>query len=74
MALLMKSIQTQEINAYNPERISRPQDDEVDINQVLKGWMSLYMEFDRENEIELRDESIMIIHGLIEMKNNVVLK
>jgi len=71
MALLTNSIQTQELNEYKPEKITRSNDDDlVDLNKVIYGWMKLYMEFDREKETELRDESCEIIQGLIELRDN----
>lgn len=74
MALLINSIQTEELSEYKLEKLTRSDDDElVDLNEVIMGWMSLYMEFDRVNEIKLRDESSEIIQGLIELRDNTIL-
>ena len=63
MALTTNSIQTQELNEYQP-------DETAEINSVILGWMRLYNEFDSKNEVELRDESYEIVMGLIEMRDN----
>ena len=71
MATLSNSIAIQEYNEYKPRRFKRSEDDElIDLNMVIKGWYSLIMEFEKENEIELRDESYEIIKGLIELRDN----
>ena len=71
MAILTNSIPIQEYTEYEPEELKISEDDElVDLNKVIEGWYNLIMEFEKENEIELRDESYEIIKGLIELRDN----
>ncbi len=71
MALSTNSITPQEIEEFTPKNYSRSEEfEDIDINNVIKGWFNLYIEFDKANELELRDESCEIIQGLIELRDN----